>query len=153
VRPWDKRVVGDLETADGHVLPESARTQMAPIEGLTDDWTRFVSEDGKQLQTVGHHFRLSRPLNNQERAHIDRRGVCLSCHQEIPDRSLAVSLMHHVAKYTGQIPETTEEHGDLLHYKILLLSAWMQVGLAAGVPLVFTLAALYYWRRRRRRNA
>ncbi len=150
VRPWDKRVVVDLETTDGHILPRSARTQMAPIEGLTDDWTRFVTEDGKQLQTVGHHFRLSRPLNDQERAHIDRRGVCLSCHQEIPDRSLAVSLMHHVAEFTGQLPKTPEQHDALLYRKILLFAAWTQVALAVGVPLAFLLAAVYYWRRRRR---
>ena len=145
----DQRVVVDLETVDGHILSERSITQMAAVEGLTDDWSRFVTEDGQQLQTVGHHFSGSRPLNNRERLHIDRRGVCLSCHQEVPDRSLAVNLLHHVAKYTGQLPETPDEHDSLIH-KILLLSAWIQVAVAGAAPLAVAVGAVWYWRRRRR---
>ncbi|NQT11939.1 MAG: cytochrome C, partial [Planctomycetes bacterium] len=125
-RPPDRRVFVDLETVDGHVLPQGARTQMAPIEGLTADWTRFVTEEGEQLQTVGHHFKGSRPLNQRERAQVSREGVCLACHQEIPDRSLAVSLLHHVAEYADQVPKTPQEHNALVH-KILLLVGWGQV--------------------------
>ena len=69
-RPWDEKTVVDLESAVGHILSKRARTQMAPIDGLSADWTRIVTEDGQQLQTVGHHFQASRPLNNTERAHI-----------------------------------------------------------------------------------
>jgi len=151
-RPWDERVVVDLETTDGHILSQRARTQMAPVDGLTDDWSRIVTEDGKQLQTVGHHFQASRPLNNQQRTQIDRRGVCLSCHQEIPDRSLAVSLLHHVAEYAGQLPDTPDKHESLLRYKLLLFAAWLQVAAAVGGPLVVLGGGLWYWRRRRRRK-
>ena len=151
-RPWDEPVVVDLETADGHILSRHARTQMASIEGLSADWSRIVTEDGQQLQTVGHHFQASRPLDNKERAHIDRRGVCLSCHQEIPDRSLAVSLLHHVAEYAGQLPDEPQKHDALLHYKIMLFSAWIQVAAAIGGPLVVLGGGFWYWRRRRRRK-
>lgn len=150
-RPWDERVVVDLETADGHVLSKHARTQMAPLEGLSGDWSRLVSEDGKQLQTVGHHFQGSRPLNNQERAHIDRRGICLACHQEIPDRSLAVSLLHHVAEYTGQLPEETEQHHSLVH-TTLLFAGWIQVTAMVTGPLAILGGGIWLWRRRRRRK-
>jgi len=150
-RPPNKSVVVDLETVDGHVLPAKSRTQMAAIEGLATDWSRFVTEDGKQLQTVGHHFKGSRPLNDQERSHIDRRGVCLSCHQEIPDRSLAVSLLHHVAEYANQLPKTSEEHDSLVH-KTMLLAGWVQVGAAASAPLVILAGGIWYWRRRKRRK-
>jgi len=149
-RPLNKKVVVDLETPDGHILPQNVQTQMEPIEGLTDDWSRFVSEDGKQLQTVGHHFTGSRPLNNQERARINRQGVCLGCHQEIPQASLAVSLLHHVAEYADQLPKSADQHNDLIH-KILLLAAWVQVGGMVGVPLV-ALAAVFWWIRRRKKN-
>jgi len=151
-RPPDRRVFVDLETVDGHVLPKGARTQMAPIEGLTADWTRFVTEEGEQLQTVGHHFKGSRPLNQRERAQVSREGVCLACHQEIPDRSLAVSLLHHVAEYADQVPKTPEEHNALVH-KILLLVGWGQVAAMVGMPMVALAGAFWYWRRRKRRNA
>ena len=149
-RPWDEPVVVDLMTADGQILPQSARTQIEPIAGLGMDWSRFVTEDGRQLQTVGHHFSRSRPLNNDERAHMDRRGVCIACHQEIPDESLAVSLLHHVAEYADALPRTNEQHFALTH-KILLLSVWVQV----GVPLFLALGTVGvgWWFVRRRRAA
>ncbi|OHB66254.1 MAG: cytochrome C [Planctomycetes bacterium RBG_13_63_9] len=151
-RPPDRRVVVDLETVDGHILPENHKTQMAAIDGLTADWSRFVTEEGKQLQTVGHHLKGSRPLNNEERGHIDRQGVCLACHQEIPDRSLAVNLLHHVAEYTGQLPKSSAQHGSLIH-KIMLLSGWVQVAGGLAVPLVGLAAIVWYRRRKRRRKA
>jgi len=149
-RPPNERVVVDLETPDGHILPATSRTQMASIEGLTADWSRLVTEQGRQLQTVGHHFKRSRPLNNEERAHIDRRGVCLACHREIPDHSLAVSLLHHVAEYADQLPKTPQEHNGLVH-KIMLLAGWVQIAAALAAPLAALAGGLWYWRRRRRR--
>ena len=61
-RNWDERHVVDLETTDGTILPESARTQMGAIENLNHDWSQIVDEDGNQLATVGHHWKLSRAL-------------------------------------------------------------------------------------------
>ncbi len=150
-RPWDEETIVDLETTDGYILSQRARTQMAAIKGLSADWTRIVTEDGRQLQTVGHHFQASRPLNNKERAHMDRQGVCLSCHQEIPDGSLAVSLLHHVAEFAGQLPDTPEKHDSLLRVKIMLFSAWVQFAAALGGPLVALAGGLWFWRHRRRR--
>lgn len=153
-RAWNRRVVVDLMTADRKILPKSAITQIEPITGLTDDWSRIVTEKGKQLQTVGHHWPLSRPLNNTERAHMSRQGVCLSCHQSIPERSWAVSLLHHVAQATGQIPKTSQQHDQLVH-KILITSAWSQVlGGVFGALIFLTVlgGGVWWWRRRRRRR-
>lgn len=80
---------------------------------------------------------------------MDRRGVCLSCHQEIPEESLAVSLLHHTAKYAGMLPASPAEHEALLH-KVLLFSAWGQVG---GVIIVPVVLLAFLWIRRRRRAA
>lgn len=146
-RPWNRATVVDLMTADGQILPQSARPQIEPVAGLEADWSRFVTEDGKQLQTVGHHFSGSRPLNNEERANMDRNGICLSCHQEIPAESLAVSLLHHAATVANALPKTHEQHADLVH-KILLLSAWTQV----GAPVLFGLIALFVLLRLRKRR-
>jgi len=146
-RPWDEPIPIELMTADKRILPSQYQNQIEGIPGLENDWSRFVTEDGKQLMTVGHHWSGSRPLNNAERANMDRRGVCMSCHQEIPEESLAVSLLHHTAKYAGMLPTSPKEHSALLH-KALLFSAWGQAGGAIILPIALLLL-IWYVRRRR----
>ncbi|MGB0714542.1 MAG: multiheme c-type cytochrome [Phycisphaerae bacterium] len=146
-RPWNEPINVEIMSADGQILPKNTRAQIEGIEGLDNDWSRFVTEDGKQLMTVGHHWSGSRPLNQKERTNMDRRGVCLSCHQEIPSESLAVSLLHHTAKYAGTLPNSPEKHDQLVH-KILLMAAWTQVGggaLLGGSAML----GLVWWMRRR----
>ncbi|RMG03353.1 MAG: cytochrome C [Planctomycetota bacterium] len=152
LRPWNEDVVVDLETADKQVLPKRYQVQRPRIEGLEADWSRIVDEEGNQLMTVGHHFSRSRALNNEERAAMDRRGVCLACHQEIPKGSFAVDLLHHVAEATGQMPKNADDHNDLVH-KILLVAGWGQVAVMFMVPFVVVLAAgRWMFRRRKRRK-
>jgi hypothetical protein len=148
-RPWDERHYVDLETVGGKILPQRSQPQMEPIENLDHDWSRIVDEEGAQLATVGHHFQLSRALNRGELQRVSREGTCLACHQEIPKESLAVSFLHHVAKYTDQLPETNQQHSDLVH-KILLLAAWIQTVGVILVPLGLVTGVV--WRRRRRRR-
>lgn len=149
-RPWDQPTIVDLETADKQILPRNVQPQIEPVEGLAADWSRFVTEEGEQMMTVGHHFSLSRPLDNRERANMDRQGLCLSCHQEIPSESVPVSLLHHVAQYAGALPSNHAEHSALIR-KILLFSAWGQTG--GGLLLVVAAALALRWgivRRRRK---
>ncbi|MEM8912062.1 MAG: cytochrome C [Planctomycetota bacterium] len=146
-RPLNETLVVDLETVDGTILSDRAQTQLEPIENMPDDWSRIVDEDGNVKQTIGHHFRLSRALNNDERRRMSRDGACLACHQEIPRQSLAVNLLHHVAKYTGQIPITAADHNSLIH-KITLMSAWTQAIGIFGLPLGCAVTALWFRRRR-----
>ncbi len=150
-RPWNEQHTVDLETVDGKILSEQAQPQMEPVENLDHDWSRIVDEEGKQLATVGHHFQLSRAFTKEEQQHISREGTCLACHQDIPTESLAVSFLHHVAQYTGQLPKTNQQHSSLIH-KILLMSAWVQFGFAVSIPLI-TLSGIWYWRRRRRQRS
>ncbi len=147
-RPWDEQHYVELETVEGHILPQRSQPQMEAIAGLDHDWSQIVDAEGNQLATVGHHFQLSRAFNKEEIARMQRDGTCLACHQEIPKASLAVSLLHHVAEYTGQLPETTDSHNALLH-KIVLTSAWGQVGTVAGIC---ALAAFVGYRRRKSRR-
>ena len=105
---------------------------MGAIENLDHDWSQIVDEEGNQLATVGHHWKLSRAFEKDELARMSRDGTCVACHKEIPEEDLAVSLMHHVGKYTGNIPVSAEEHGKLVN-KILLTSAWGQTLFATGV--------------------
>lgn len=150
IRGWDRETTVDIETAEGEILPKRTQPQMEPIEGLADDWSRIVDEQGNQLQTVGHHFKLSRALNNEERARISREGTCLACHQELPTEDLAASLLHHVAEYTGQLPHTNAQHSSLVH-KIVLIGAWTQVG--GGAAAALAAVGLFSWWRRRGRVA
>jgi len=158
LRPPSDGLTVDLETAaideggNHQLLSQNAQRQREPIAGLDDDWSRFVTPEGEQLQTVGHHFKHSRALNEQEQLHISREGVCLSCHEEIPDGSLAVSFLHHVGEYMGQIPKNPHEHNELIH-KVVLMSAWVQFLVALGAPLVglaIAIGGVWYYRRRRK---
>ena len=115
---------------------------------LEADWSRFVTEDGRQLQTVGHHWSLSRPMNDSERNNTDRNGVCLACHQEIPNESTAVSLLHHVAKAGNLLPRTDDEHVALIR-KNILFAAWGQVSGGFLAVIGVLLAAVLLWKRRR----
>ena len=112
-------------------------TQFNAIENLTMDWSRFLDENGKQLQTVGHHFSGSRPLNKDELSRLDRRGVCISCHQTVPDKDLATDLLSHVAEYAGE-KINNEQHSSILN-KSIRLAAWIQI---MGV-LLFIVLFLY----------
>ncbi|MCA9010558.1 MAG: hypothetical protein KDB01_12470, partial [Planctomycetaceae bacterium] len=146
-RPWNEQYTVDLETVDGDILSKNAKPQIASIPNLENDWSRIVDEEGNQLATVGHHFKLSRAFNKDEITRISREGTCIACHKEIPDNSIAIDLLHHVAKYSGQIPKSKEQHNGLLT-KITLLSAWTQV-LAVPVILVGIIFGWRRWRRRR----
>ena len=139
---WSRGSVVDLATADGRVLPHQRAFQVEPIEGLEHDWSAIVTPEGEQLQTVGHHFPLSGPLSARQRQLLDRRNVCVGCHAEIPSQSLAVSLLHHVAESAGSLPAAPDAHRSLLH-KILLTSAWTQVG---GVTLALLAVLALAWR-------
>ena len=150
-RPWDQPLVVDLMAADGTVIPGKVVNQIEAVEGLEADWARFVTEDGRQLQTVGHHFSGSRPLNNEERDNIDRSGVCLACHQEIPDESLAIGLLHHVARYADALPRSDVEHSDLLQV-IALIAAWTQVIAPGVIGFLALLTLVWFVRRRRHRD-
>ncbi|PIE19884.1 MAG: cytochrome C [Proteobacteria bacterium] len=151
-RRWDRPLTVDLATADQQVLPRRTQVQIAAVEGLRYDWSRIVTEDGKQQMTVGHHFKNSRPLDPEQRTHMDRRGVCLSCHREIPKESLAINLLHHMAETLDMMPKRRDEHDTLLR-KILLVSGWGQVLALFGGLFGLIGGTVWFVRRRRRAGA
>jgi len=112
-------------TADGRVLPTKVDQQIPRIANLKNDYSRFIDENGTQLMTVGHHWKLSGPLNAEQRAKVDREGMCLSCHKEIPNGDLAVSAIVHASQMAG-IEIDKKQHGSILN-KLLLIGAWLQV--------------------------
>ena len=140
-----KTTIVDLMTADKQVLPKHYDEQIPAIKNLAYDYSVMVDENGTQVQTVGDHWRLSHALDNETRQKLDRRGVCLSCHQSIPEGNLAVSAMTHMAQMAG-VKVDKKMHESILH-KLLNIGAWVQVLL---VPLLLVLLILWWIKRYRR---
>lgn len=143
-----KDLVVELMDADGRIIPKNYQTQKERIENLTMDWSRFVDENGTQLQTVGHHFKLSQPLSNESRAKLDRRGVCISCHKTMPNKDLAVSLLVHLSD-VSKMHIDRRMHEEILH-KNVVLGAWVQV--LFGLSGIAFVVWFFYNRKRRKRT-
>ncbi len=126
-----KDFIVDLMSADMKLLPHKTDEQVPAISNLKHDYSSFLDENGTQLMTVGHHWKLSQPLDKEQRSKLDRRGMCLSCHKNIPDGDLAVSALVHASEMAG-IEIDREEHGSILN-KILLMGAWLQVLVGVGL--------------------
>ena len=134
-------------SADGEILTKYAQAQTMGIKNLKNDWSRFLDENGTQLQTVDHHWSLGAPLSEEQRAKLDRQGVCISCHQDIPNGDLAIDAMAHIAQMAG-VQVDNDMHSTILN-KIVHIGAWVQIGTPILVSSTF---ALWWWRRRRKRN-
>ncbi|MDA7817010.1 multiheme c-type cytochrome [Sulfurimonas sp.] len=122
-----KTTITDIMTASGKVLPTNVDEQMPAIPNLHHDYSKFLDENGTQLQTVGHHFKLSGPLSKEQRDKLDRSGACLSCHSDMPEGNLAVSAMTHMAQMVDYKVDT-KEHGSILN-KLLNFGAWLQISI------------------------
>ena len=140
----DSSFVMDLMDANGHVLARQVDTQFNAIPNLKHDWSKIIDDSLRQLQTVGHHFSGSRPLNAEELGKLDRRGVCMSCHENIPDGDIAIDLLSHVAKY-GKVEIDNEKHQSIVS-KSILISAWFQV---LSVFLILGLVFLWWFKKRK----
>ncbi len=140
-----KNVVMDLTDTHGNPIPKQYDTLFNAIPNLTMDWSRIIDDSNRQLQTVGHHFSGSRPLNKDELTKLDRRGVCLSCHKTVPESDLASGLLSHVAKYGGQTIDKNT-HAGILN-KSIRISAWVQVLL----PFLIIAFILFRFLKKRKR--
>ena len=140
-----KNYVMDLVDNDGNAIPFNIDTQFNAIPNLKMDLSQIINDSGKQMQTVGHHFSGSRPLNRSELDKLDRRGVCFSCHETIPEGDMASDLMSHVAKY-GNVNIDNKTHISILN-KSIRISAWVQV----ISPILLLLGAFVWWRKRTKR--
>ena len=129
-----KTTIVDLMSAQKKLLVKQFDEQIPAIPNLKYDYSVMLDENGTQVQTVGNHWKLSQALDRATRDKLDRRGVCMSCHKEIPHKSLAVSAMVHISKMSG-IKIDNDFHKQIVH-KSVLISAWVQI-LVALFALVF----------------
>lgn len=134
----------DIMTADGKVLPTKVDEQIPAIANLQHDYSKFLDKNGTQLQTVGHHFTLSGPLSKEQRDKLDRSGVCISCHEDIPNGNLAVSFMAHMAEM-AEIDIDNTVHYDILN-KLLNVGAWFQIlsGFFVGILIMMGIYFIFF---------
>ncbi len=141
-----KTTMVDLMDNNRKVLAHNVDEQIPATLNLKHDYSVMIDKDGKQVQTVGNHWKLSQALDNSTREKLDRRGVCLSCHQSIPEGNLAISAMGHIAKMAN-VKIDNSMHKYILS-KSLNISAWVQV----VVPLIIGLFGIWFFWMRRRNN-
>jgi len=142
--------ITDIMTASGKVLPTIIDEQMPAIPNLHYDYSKFLDENGKQLQTVGHHWTLSGPLSKEQRDKLDRSGICLTCHQDIPKGNLAISAMTHIAKM-AEINIDNKMHKTIVN-KALNITAWIQIIGGVFMLLVFVMAIYLLFIKKKRIN-
>ena len=130
-----KTTIVDLMSPDRKILPKKTDEQIPAIPNLKYDYSQFVDENGTQIMTVGHHFKLSKSLSKDQRDKLDRRGVCVSCHESIPEGNLAVKAMTHVAEM-AELKIDNKEHKNIVN-KVLNLSASVQIFGAVSLLLIF----------------
>ena len=124
-----------LKTADGAMIPSHYITQKPKIENFGIDWSRYIDENATPLQTIDNHWNLAKALSKKQLSKLDRRGVCLACHQDIPRGTLGVSAMSHISQMAG-IQIDTKKHSDILN-KILNISAIAElIGLVALLLII-----------------
>lgn len=138
-----------LRSADGENISRNSIPQFSAIPGLDMDLSQIVTRSGKQLQTVGHHFKLSGPLSQDQRERMERVGVCISCHKDLPDGNLAISAIVKAGDILGMTPHFDEAHSALLNSDIKL-AAYIRI--FGPIAFALMMIALWYYHRRMKRK-
>jgi hypothetical protein len=152
LRQYTNGILVDIMNEKGQPVTETAQFQISPVPDLPMDLDQVVSREGEQLQTVGHHWPLSGPLTKDMRDHMERVGVCLSCHKEIPGGRLIYRFISKVGSVLGLIPKTDPEHQKLIS-RAMLIAAHVEVlgGLISGLVVVSLLAYFIFIRPKKTR--
>ncbi|MCD4665357.1 MAG: hypothetical protein K8R68_08795, partial [Bacteroidales bacterium] len=118
MKGYEKDTYMDIKTPDGQNLSLNSRPQFPKIEDLPMDLSQVITRDGKQLQTVGHHWPLSGPLSQYTREKMERVGVCIACHQDVPDGNIFIKATAAAGELLGMVPHHDHEHMKLLNMDI-----------------------------------
>ena len=113
------------------------------------DLDQVVTREDEQLQTVGHHWPIDGPLTKDMRDHMERIGVCLSCHKEIPSGRFIYRVISRVGNYLGMIPKTDAEHQKLIG-RAMFIAANVEI-FGGLIATIFGLAIIFYFLRWRKR--
>ena len=150
MKQYTKGIYIDIANEKGQLVTKTAKFQINPIPDLPMDLDQIVSLEDEQLQTVGHHWPMSGPLPKEMRDNMERVGVCLSCHVEIPTGRFVYRVISKVGSITGLIPKTDAEHRKLIGRAMFIAANVEIFGALIGVILVLIII-VYFARRKRTR--
>jgi len=126
LRGYAEGVYVDIMNEKGELMTKTAQYQISPVPELAMDLDNVVNREDQQLQTVGHHWPLDGPLPKEVRDNMERLGVCLSCHKEIPKGRFVYQVIAKVGDTLGLVPKTDAEHMKLIG-KAMFLAANVQI--------------------------
>jgi hypothetical protein len=112
LKTYAQGVYVDVATATGDLISKNAQLQIPPIPELPMNLDQIVTRDDQQLQTVGHHWPLSGPLPKEMRDRMEKIGVCISCHKEIP---VGFFPKVHDRKFHSDVTEDIKKPGSFFH--------------------------------------
>ena len=116
----------DIMNEQGELVTKTAQYQISPVPELTMDLDNIINRDDQQLQTVGHHWPLDGPLPKEMRDNMERLGVCLSCHREIPEGRFIYQVISKLGDALGMVPKNDVEHMQLIA-KGMFIAANVQI--------------------------
>jgi hypothetical protein len=153
LRQYTNGIYVDIMNEKAQLITKTALFQISPVPDLPMDLDQVVTRENVQLQTVGHHWPLSGPLSKDQRDHMERVGVCLSCHKEIPSGRFVYRVLSKVGGVLGLIPKTDAEHQKLI-IRAMFIAANVEVFGAFIGGLIVALLVIYFvfFRRRRARS-
>ena len=138
----------DIKNEKGQLVTKTAQYQISPIPDLPMDLDQIVTRENEQLQTVGSHWPKSGPLTKEVRDNMERVGVCLSCHQELPHGRFVYRTIAKVGEYLDMIPKTDADHKALIG-KAMFIAANVQIfGPIIGTLVVLLIIVLFVRRKK-----
>jgi CDGSH-type Zn-finger protein len=151
LQQYTKGIYVDIMNEKGELVTRTAKFQISPIPDLPMDLDQVVTREGEQLQTVGHHWPLDGPLTKDMRDNMERVGVCLSCHKDVPTGKFAYRVLSRAGSVVGLIPKSDKEHQKLIG-RALYLAANVEVfgGIVFVSAVVFL--GLYLLVRRKKKT-
>ncbi|MFA6138450.1 MAG: multiheme c-type cytochrome [Sulfurimonas sp.] len=96
-----------------------------------------ISEDLDENKTQTEEFKLLAPLSVSQLNKLDRSGVCLSCHLNIPKGNLAISTISHMREM-AEVKIDNSTHNDVVSNAINI-GAWAQFIGAIFIGLLIVL--------------
>lgn len=138
----------DAVNLHGDLVSKFTKVQIQGIKGLHSNFMQIITKDGEQLLTVDSHWKLSSPLTPKQRAKLDRNNTCIACHQNIPDGSFPISMLHQVARIANLSFADGEAHAKLLDQNNVLI-AWIKlIAIIALLIAPFIAIAAYIYRKK-----
>jgi hypothetical protein len=150
MQQYTRGIYVDIMNEKGQLVTKTAKFQISPIPDLPMDLDQVVTREGEQVQSVGQHWPLSGPLTKDQRDHMERVGVCLSCHKEVPTGKFAYRVLSRAGSVLGLIPKTDQEHQQLIG-RALYLAANVEVFGAIIIATLVAFLVIYFVFRRKKK--